>query len=293
MLTRAQRNRRSKIRRFAISGLALLVLAVVVWFGMRIYVKEENITIPYEKQEEFSHLWLQNRDEPQLTMNQRTTKLFGDNSRTTGVKASSQEATYANSRSKVMSFDAALLVLVNKENMIPLDYHVELIELNNKRSSVASVMYEALCEMLTDGTKEGLSFYIVSGYRSYEKQQQLIEEDVAVLMNQGMSYEEAYEETLRETMPAGYSEHQTGLAVDIASAKDAELSTRQIETEENKWLQENCYKYGFIVRYPEGKSDITHIDYEPWHFRYVGKAVARYMMEHNLTLEEFLEEIEE
>ena len=134
---------------------------------------------------------------------------------------------------------------------------------------------------------------VCKNHAASDKQQQLIEEDVAVLMNQGMSYEEAYEETLRETMPAGYSEHQTGLAVDIASAKDAELSTRQIETEENKWLQENCYKYGFIVRYPEGKSDITHIDYEPWHFRYVGKAVARYMMEHNLTLEEFLEEIEE
>ena len=89
-------------------------------------------------------------------------------------------------------------------------------------------------------------------------------------------------------MPPGCSEHETGLALDIVSLDNQRLEEAQEETPENIWLRENCWKYGFILRYPRGKEDITGIDYEPWHFRYVGHAAAEEITRLGLTLEEYL-----
>lgn len=189
----------------------------------------------------------------------------------------------------IKSVNHKTLILVNKENPIQANYQLSMRLLNSKRHYVAEILYEDLVDMLADGSEQGLSFYIVSGYRSAEKQQQLIERSNRNYMNQGMTEEEAYLETLKETLPAGYSEHETGLALDITSATNTTLDLSQLDTLENQWLRENCHKYGFILRYPEGKEDITKISYEPWHFRYVGKEAAKYITERGLTLEEFLE----
>ena len=89
-------------------------------------------------------------------------------------------------------------------------------------------------------------------------------------------------------MPPGYSEHSTGLAFDIVALSYQMLNEKQEKTEENKWLQEHCAEYGFILRYPKGKEEITGISYESWHFRYVGTEISKYIMENGLTLEEFL-----
>ena len=110
-------------------------------------------------------------------------------------------------------------------------------------------------------------------------------------MRQGYSYEDAYDEVTMETMPPGYSEHSTGLAFDIVSLDYQMLDSKQADTKECKWLTEHCAEYGFILRYPEDKEDITQIHYEPWHFRYVGEKAAKYIMENDLTLEEYLEEL--
>lgn len=163
------------------------------------------------------------------------------------------------------------------------------IILNNKVHSVAEVIYDDLAEMLTDGSNEGLSFCIASAYRSREYQQNLIDGYILDAMAEGLSYNEACEQVFMESMPPGYSEHETGLALDIVAADYQMLDGGQELTAENKWLRENCCKYGFILRYPEDKEDITGISYEPWHFRYVGKEAARYISENNLTLEEYLE----
>jgi len=89
----------------------------------------------------------------------------------------------------------------------------------------------------------------------------------------------------------GQSEHQTGLAMDVTSeSANWGLSNNFGETNEGKWLKDNCYKYGFILRYPEGKEDITGYNYEPWHIRYVGKKVSTYIYTNNITLEEFFSE---
>ena len=86
----------------------------------------------------------------------------------------------------------------------------------------------------------------------------------------------------------GTSEHQLGLALDLVDARHVKLDSSQENTKAYKWLYEHCAEYGFIVRYPNGKTDITGIIYEPWHFRYVGVEAATYMVEHNLCLEEFV-----
>ena len=94
----------------------------------------------------------------------------------------------------------------------------------------------------------------------------------------------------QETMPPGYSEHETGLAVDIVSFGYQVLDGKQENTNENKWLRENCSKYGFILRYPKEKEEITGISYEPWHFRFVGKEAAEEITRQGITLEEYLGE---
>lgn len=83
---------------------------------------------------------------------------------------------------------------------------------------------------------------------------------------------------------AGFSEHQTGLAIDLTNEDRYFVKG----TNEAEWLENNCYKYGFIIRYPEGKESITGVAYEPWHIRYVGEEVSRYIYENNITLEEYL-----
>lgn len=182
------------------------------------------------------------------------------------------------------------LLLVNKDNRLPEDYEVELDTLADGRNKAAMEVYDALSDMLKAGRKEGLRFEVCSSYRSVERQKELLDEDIDALMRKGYTYDEAYEEATRETMPPGYSEHATGMAFDIVSLDYQLLDAKQQYTEESKWLRQNCAKYGFILRYPEGKEAITGISYESWHFRYVGTSAAEYIMKQGITLEEYIEE---
>ena len=182
--------------------------------------------------------------------------------------------------------DDPLLILVNTENPLPEDYEAVVRVLDSGMASVAEAAYDDLTDMLSDGKKEGLRFVVCSGYRSAQRQQELLDEDVRACMARGMSYEEAYAEVTRTTMPPRCSEHSTGLALDIVALDHQLLDDAQENTPENRWLRENAWRYGFILRYPRGQEDITGIDYESWHFRYVGKEAARYMQEHELLLEE-------
>ena len=110
-------------------------------------------------------------------------------------------------------------------------------------------------------------------------------------MQKGMSKEQALREVYKETMPAGHSEHETGLALDILCAGNMRMDQTQEQEPGNIWLRKNSWKYGFILRYPRDKKPVTGINYEPWHFRYVGKEAAAYMQKHDLTLEEFWERL--
>ncbi len=184
------------------------------------------------------------------------------------------------------------LLLVNKTHPLDSGWKPNLIRLREYGVEVDSSIADHLKEMLSAGEKEGLSFWIASAYRSTERQRELLDEDIETLVHQGYSYSEAYEEVVKETMPVGCSEHATGLAVDIVSKDYQILDEKQGRTDEIVWLQQNCSRYGFILRYPKEKEDITKVSYESWHFRYVGVEAAEEIMSQGVTLEEYMGSVE-
>lgn len=179
------------------------------------------------------------------------------------------------------------LILVNKWNKVPKKYSVNLIELNNGHS-IDERAYPDLQDMMDAARAEGLSPILCSSYRTSNMQRTLYEKQVQKYLDKGYSQEEAESEAGKWVAIPGTSEHQTGLAVDIVALSYQLLDRGQEDTAEQKWLMENSYKYGYILRYPTDKSDITGIYYEPWHYRYVGKDVAKEIYESGLCLEEYL-----
>lgn len=187
-----------------------------------------------------------------------------------------------------------LLILVNKEHaMEDASYENNLRQICNGRLQASKVLYSDLVDLLAAAGEEGYQYWIASAYRSKERQQELVDEDVARYMAQGMSRQEALAKTYEQTMPAGKSEHETGLALDILCSENLNMDETQAEEPGNKWLVEHAHEYGFVLRYPAGKEEITGIFYEPWHFRYVGKEAAVFLQENELTLEEFWEILEQ
>ena len=138
--------------------------------------------------------------------------------------------------------------------------------------------------MFDDARSQGVYPIVASGYRTAEKQQSLMDEKVKFFEEQGYSESDARREALKWVNAVGYSEHQSGLAVDI-NADGVHSAGYQVYN----WLADNAWQYGFILRYPADKESVTGVMYEPWHFRYVGKEAAAYIMENNLCLEEFLD----
>ena len=143
--------------------------------------------------------------------------------------------------------------------------------------------------MLRDGRRAGMNFWICSAYRSMEKQIQLYDNKVKRLQGEGMSFTQAQLQAGKEVAYPGTSEHHLGLAVDIVAKDYQLLDEKQADTKEAKWLKENCWRYGFILRYPLDKTEETGIVFEPWHYRYVGIEAAREIMEQGICLEEYLE----
>lgn len=184
-----------------------------------------------------------------------------------------------------------LLLLVNPWTPLPEDFLPgELVPVQNDQA-VDARAYPDLQDMLGDMSQAGLSPLICSSYRSQERQQELYDNKVQRVMAEGVSREAAQAEAARWVARPGTSEHQTGLAVDIVSLSNQMLDETQESTPEFQWLAENAWKYGFILRYPNDKSEKTGIAYEPWHFRFVGKEAAEEMHDLGLCLEEYLESL--
>ncbi|MBQ3393209.1 MAG: M15 family metallopeptidase [Lachnospiraceae bacterium] len=186
-----------------------------------------------------------------------------------------------------MSLDDWNLILVNKEHLIPEDYEFELVDTDDWQR-IDERVADDLEEMLQDCRDEGYVPIVCSGYRPIDKQERLFEADVRKFERQGYSEDEAIELTAESVAIPGTSEHEIGLAADIVSEGNQRLDDEQEDTETQQWLMENCWRYGFILRYPRDKEDLTGIGYEPWHYRYVGYEAAEYIWEHDLCLEEFL-----
>ncbi len=174
------------------------------------------------------------------------------------------------------------LILVNATHPVPEGYSVTLKELRNNQF-VDERIYPELQQMFDDARSVGISPLINESYRSHERQQEILDSYIAGYEAQGQSHDEAVQSALQVVAVPGTSEHELGLALDIIAEFEAD-STATWE-----WLLENSWRYGFILRYPAEKVDITGISYEPWHFRYVGKEAAREITELGVCLEEYLE----
>lgn len=184
--------------------------------------------------------------------------------------------------------DTWSMILVNEEHPLDASYVPEQLTEISAGCLVDARIAEDLGQMMQDGAAQGLSMYVTSAYRSYDQQIETFNASMQNRLNQGMTPLQAYQETSVQVAVPGTSEHATGLAVDIISTQYSALDERQGDTAEQQWLMAHCCEYGFILRYPPEKSDITGIIFEPWHYRYVGKDVAREITEQGLTLEEYL-----
>ncbi len=185
-----------------------------------------------------------------------------------------------------VNVDDELLTVVNPWNPLPEDWVSDLVTLSDGRR-VDSRCYEAFEEMMAACRDAGYAPFLCSAYRTQETQQSLYDNKVQRLINSGMSEDEAKVEAAKTVAIPGTSEHQLGLAVDIVDANMQDLTDEQENTETQKWLMANSWRYGFIHRYPNDKTDITGIIYEPWHYRYVGKAAAQDIFNRDITLEEY------
>lgn len=177
------------------------------------------------------------------------------------------------------------LILVNKKNSLNLNYksnnlvktNIEfLANTEDEEQQLDETAAKAVEELVQVAKEEGISLLGSSAYRSYKSQVEIYSSSIK---NRGVEYTKEY-----VAMP-GKSEHQTGLAIDITN--ESRFMTKY--SEEAQWLASNAYRFGFILRYPEGKEDITGVAYEPWHIRYVGKDAAKEIHDKEITLEEYLE----
>jgi zinc D-Ala-D-Ala carboxypeptidase len=184
-----------------------------------------------------------------------------------------------------------LVVVVNKERALPADYvPPRLVEPNvpftfsgkAEKRLLREEAARALEELFAKANQDGIQLYGVSGYRSYHTQKVLYE---GYVKTQGAEHAARY-----SALP-GKSEHQTGLAIDVTGSDRSTLLEEPFAyTREGKWLAEHCAEFGFIIRYLKGKEEITGYAYEPWHLRYVGKAVAQEIMSKGMTLEEYFKD---
>lgn len=174
------------------------------------------------------------------------------------------------------------LVLVNSQNPISRKYDIELTELSNG-VCVDKRIYPSLQQMFYEARKQGVNPLVREGYRTKDEQKGILQNRIDKYISEGYSKSQAKSKALEEVAQPGTSEHELGLAVDINAGNGS--SPEQVYS----WLAENSYKYGFILRYPSGKESITGIDYEPWHYRYVGQEAAQEIYNKQITLEEYLE----
>jgi D-alanyl-D-alanine carboxypeptidase len=198
----------------------------------------------------------------------------------------------------------AYLVLVNIDNPLSADYiPPDLVNVQSTRKdgratqklreyaakALEALMLEAeACGVIKKNTPSGYPLSVMSAYRSYAYQGQLFNQYVNSEMSRGLSREAAEKKVATYSNRPGTSEHQAGLCVDMHTLPSAGQAFKN--EPEAKWLAENCYKFGFVLRYPEDKMEETKgIMYEPWHFRYVGRYHAKKMYDMNMCLEEYTE----
>lgn len=175
-----------------------------------------------------------------------------------------------------------LLILVNNNSHIPDNYDIKLMELSNGEK-IDERIYPDLQQMFDDMREQNMKPFVREGYRTADDQKEILVDKILDYIQNGCSPTKAYKLARNTVAAVGNSEHQLGLAVDINP-----YSGSANEWNVYGWLEEHSWEYGFILRYPDGKAEITGISYEPWHYRYVGHEAAKEIHERGITLEEYL-----
>ncbi len=196
-----------------------------------------------------------------------------------------------NEKERLADLGKKNLILVNKWNEVPGDYEADIVDIENGYS-IDSTAKEQLEAMMAACREAGCDPVICSAYRTHDTQISLYEREAQPYLDQGMDEEEEKKKAGESVARPGTSEHECGLAVDIIDAGYQVLDDKQEETETQQWLMKHCQDYGFILRYPNGRMETTGIIYEPWHYRYVGKKHAKYIMDNDLCFEDYIAELE-
>lgn len=182
------------------------------------------------------------------------------------------------------------LILVNKSNAISKTFAPPVLKAVQGSYMADSRIIGDYKKMKKAAEKDGVSIIITSAYRSYFKQQSLVNASVDRYIKLGYSKKNALKKTYEYIAKPGTSEHQTGLALDIITKGYYQLDEGYANTRASKWLAKNAYKYGFILRYPKDGKSKTGIEFEPWHYRYIGVSKAKEFKKSGLVYEDFYAE---
>lgn len=267
---------------------------IIITFIAAILLSACSVKIPFinekpeEKAEKNPHL----REKNEQTKENYGSNISGDGSSIELEAAFFNEIKEVNGVKEIVNADN-ILALVNKEFALPGTYIPDDLvrpdvpfsfgDQDIEKSYLRKDAAKALEKMFSVAKQEDINLFAVSGYRSYKRQESLFNNEIGKV---------GKDKALEAVANPGNSEHQTGLAMDISSESVQYLLTEEYgETKEGKWLKENAHRFGFILRYPKEKEDITGYQYEPWHFRYVGEKNAQIIYKNNWTLEEFFEEV--
>lgn len=187
------------------------------------------------------------------------------------------------------------MLLVNVNHRLSSSFVPNLTSVDNNQRLDSRVI--SSYDKLTAAAKAaGAELVGGSGYRSYEQQVSVLNRNISQLeSSKGLSYAKAKQTALKTVNKPGASEHQTGLAMDFLTPSEiqagSDVTQAFAKTKQGKWLAKNSWKYGWILRYPKDGKKYTHISYESWHYRYVGKKAAKYIYHHHLTLEQYVKKI--
>lgn len=267
--------------------LILLIVLAVIMIPLVILYKSVGDTTPKIK--------LYNRNEASGTAEEEITEEavaavaepVTDEPQTTEAQTQAPAAKSAKKEATVVSVTDAenwSIAIINTKYPLPDSYAPTLSNaIDGSNIQLDSRVSEHYSQMYAAAKQAGCVLTPYSGYHTYTLQENTYKRKVNYYVNQGMSDEEAAAKAQQQVLPAGCSEHNAGLSMDIVSA-----SSDFVNTKEYKWLCENAQNYGFILRYPEDKTSITGVNFEPWHWRYVGEKAAKEMKENNQCLEEYL-----
>ena len=269
---RLEQQQRRELRRLRLlhiavrTGIALILVLAVFWIGRRIF--SEIRKVQTQKLAESAT---------------QSAASFGEASHS-AIAAMAIPQSAPGSDSEPVQLADPLLVLVNQETPLPDDWTVELVPVTEGSTEMIDVRaYDDLFAMTEAARRENVWFWVISGYRSKELQEEILERKIQENEKAGMSREKAEEDALRTIQRPGYSEHHTGLVVDFNDA-----TSNFEETDCYYWLEEHAAEYGFVQRYKQRKASITGIDNESWHYRYVGKLYAQEMERLDMCLEEYV-----